>query len=122
MKGQIGPKTMNLLQAAREIGIERLVHTSTSEVYGKASASTFSEGDDLLISVSDNGVGLSVHDRQRIFRQFYRVDQRLARTQEGLGLGLSIVKRLLESMEGRIEVSSDEGKGSQFTIHIPQVK
>ncbi|MEP4077796.1 sensor histidine kinase [Haloferula sp.] len=79
------------------------------------------DGGDLLISVSDNGIGLSPRDTQRIFRQFYRVDQRLARTQEGLGLGLSIVKRLLESMEGTIDVTSQAGKGSRFTIRIPQV-
>lgn len=76
---------------------------------------------DVLISVSDGGIGLSAKDQQRIFRQFYRVDRRLARSQEGLGLGLSIVKQLLESMNGHIEVTSEEGNGSTFSIRIPIV-
>jgi signal transduction histidine kinase len=80
------------------------------------------DGDEARITVSDDGMGLSAKEQQRIFRQFYQVDQSLARSQEGLGLGLSIVKRLLESMESRIEVASEQGKGSHFTIRIPLFK
>ena len=92
--------------------------SSPRKIGVKASA----EEAEVLISVSDHGIGLSAREKQRIFRHFYQVDQRLARTQEGLGLGLSIVKRLLESMNGSIEVSSEEGEGSCFTIRIPSKK
>jgi signal transduction histidine kinase len=73
------------------------------------------------LEVADNGVGLEPVDQERIFRQFYRVDQRLSREQGGLGLGLAIVKRLMTSMEGRVEVESERGKGSVFKIWLRRV-
>ncbi|MEM9235583.1 MAG: ATP-binding protein [Verrucomicrobiota bacterium] len=76
--------------------------------------------DSVAIAVSDRGIGLSPAEQQRIFRQFYRVDQRLARAEDGLGLGLSIVKRLTESMHGEVAVDSREGEGSTFTVRIPR--
>ena len=76
-------------------------------------------GDDAAeigFSVSDCGVGLSEREQKLIFRQFYRVDQKLSRSQDGLGLGLAIVKRLIDAQEGRIEIESAPGKGSTFTV------
>ena len=73
-------------------------------------------------AVTDNGIGLAEKERERIFRQFYRVDQALARSQDGLGLGLSIVKQLVEAMQGRVEVKSEKGKGSEFSVWLPAVK
>ncbi|MDB4354184.1 HAMP domain-containing histidine kinase [Akkermansiaceae bacterium] len=69
-------------------------------------------------SVTDQGVGLSRAEQARIFKQFYRVDKKLSRSQDGLGLGLSIVKRLVDAMDGEIEVQSEKGKGSTFTIWL----
>lgn len=77
--------------------------------------------DGVRLAVRDNGVGLSKREQERVFRQFYRVDRTLARAQEGLGLGLSIVMRLLEAMGGRIEVESTEGHGSEFRIWMRRV-
>ena len=72
--------------------------------------------DRLVVTVADSGVGISEADQQLIFREFYRVD--LTRGQhEGLGLGLTIVKRLCHLIDATIEVSSAPAQGSTFTVH-----
>lgn len=68
--------------------------------------------------VGDEGVGLSASEQKKIFRQFYRVEQKLSRSQDGLGLGLSIVKKLVDAMDGRIVVESEKGKGSTFSVYL----
>ncbi len=79
-------------------------------------------GDQLRITVSDNGSGIPVSEHSRIFQKFYRLDDRLAREQEGSGLGLAIVKHVVRAHGGRIEVSSAPGQGSSFTMTVPKVK
>ena len=76
------------------------------------------EGGEVWVAVRDNGIGLDAKDRERIFKQFYRVDQRLAREREGLGIGLSIVQRLVRAMHGRVTVESAPGEGSEFKIWL----
>lgn len=71
------------------------------------------------ISVEDNGIGLSPRASRRVFDRFYQVDQRLARTQGGCGLGLSIVRYIVEAHGGRASVESQLGKGSRFTLSLP---
>jgi signal transduction histidine kinase len=72
--------------------------------------------------VSDNGIGLARRHLRRIFDRFYQVDRSLARKAEGCGLGLSIVKFILDAHNGRIDVESKPGKGSTFTVRIPVSK
>ncbi|MGJ8634882.1 MAG: sensor histidine kinase [Luteolibacter sp.] len=77
------------------------------------------EADDgVWIKVSDNGIGLPSKEKKRIFRQFYQIDRRLARSREGMGLGLSIVKLLVGAMEGRINLESTDNQGSEFSIWL----
>ena len=71
------------------------------------------------ITIADTGSGIPHHDLNRIFERFYRVDRARSREVGGTGLGLAIVKHALESMNGRIEVASELGKGSSFTLFIP---
>jgi len=73
----------------------------------------------VFIDVSDNGVGMSRREMNRIFDKFYQVDQTLARKASGCGLGLSIVKFILDAHGGAITVKSQPGKGSTFTIQLP---
>jgi signal transduction histidine kinase len=75
----------------------------------------------LHIAVSDQGIGVPVEELRRIFDLFYQVDGALTRQYQGLGLGLAIIKRHLELSGGRVEVSSQPGKGSTFTIIYPIV-
>ena len=71
------------------------------------------------ISVTDNGIGISNSDMERLFRPFTQLDSKLSRQYAGTGLGLSLVLRLAELHGGSVEVKSELGKGSCFTISLP---
>jgi PAS domain S-box-containing protein len=71
------------------------------------------------ISVRDEGIGIAPLEQRRIFGKFYRVDPALARGVGGSGLGLYICRELVRRMEGRLSVSSEEGKGSTFVVELP---
>ncbi|MBR6451553.1 MAG: response regulator [Lachnospiraceae bacterium] len=74
----------------------------------------------LCICVRDTGIGISSDDLPQIFGDFQRIDEEHNRRIEGTGLGLSIVKRMTGLMNGSISVDSERGKGSAFTVLIPQ--
>jgi two-component system, OmpR family, phosphate regulon sensor histidine kinase PhoR len=78
-------------------------------------SATASEGR-VRISVKDNGGGIERTEHKRIFQKFYRVDDRLARQKEGSGLGLAIVKHIMQAHGGRVELESELGKGSTFSL------
>ena len=73
----------------------------------------------VMFVVEDNGIGIAVREQRRIFRRFYRVDQRLSRETSGVGLGLSIVELIVRSHHGSITVQSAPGAGSTFTLRVP---
>jgi two-component system phosphate regulon sensor histidine kinase PhoR len=73
----------------------------------------------ILIRVSDEGIGIPSEDLPRIFERFYRVDKARSREAGGTGLGLSIVKHIAESFGGTVQVDSQLGKGSSFTLSFP---
>jgi signal transduction histidine kinase len=72
-----------------------------------------------LIEVVDEGLGIPTSERERIFEKFYRLDPEQRRGVGGSGLGLYICRELVERMNGRIEVESEPGKGSRFTVALP---
>jgi two-component system sensor histidine kinase SenX3 len=85
----------------------------------KVSVSAVEEADVVRISVADRGIGSSTEELDRIFERFYRVDPARARDTGGTGLGLSIVHHVAASHDGSVEVWSEPGAGSTFTLVLP---
>jgi signal transduction histidine kinase len=77
------------------------------------------DAQEIVFSVHDNGIGIEPQEVKKIFRGFYRVDQRLARTTAGTGLGLSIVRAIVDAHGGHVEVESTPGRGSTFAVYLP---
>ena len=73
--------------------------------------------DEVTLSASDDGIGISREDKEKIFRRFYQADS--SRTGSGTGLGLSMVKEIASFHGGSMSVESEPGKGSEFTFHLP---
>jgi len=82
------------------------------------------DGDDVLVKVriSDTGIGMTPEQRERIFDEFYRVKNQYTSQVPGTGLGLPLVKRLIDQHHGRITVDSEPGKGSCFTVSFPTAR
>jgi len=76
-------------------------------------------GSFIEISVSDTGIGIKKDDLDRLFKEFSQLDSPLQKRYEGTGLGLALSKRLVEMLGGAIDVRSEEGEGSVFSITIP---
>jgi len=74
------------------------------------------------VCVSDQGIGIPKEEQERIFERFYQVDRGETRSFSGSGLGLFITRELVQAMGGRVEVESEPGKGSAFTIFLPLSK
>lgn len=86
---------------------------------GRVFVSSLKTGDNCMITVEDNGIGISMEDQRRLFERFYRADKSRSRELGGTGLGLSIVKHIVSSMNGNVTVNSAIGRGSVFTVVIP---
>ena len=87
---------------------------------GKILLTTERIGDEVAIRVKDNGSGIASDMLPRIFEMFVQADNSLNRSQGGLGIGLTLVKSLVELHGGTVEVTSDGlGKGSEFTVRLP---
>ncbi len=72
------------------------------------------------VSVTDTGIGIPPAEQEKIFQRFYQVEKHLTRRHGGMGLGLSIARDMVECHGGKILVESVEGRGSRFTILLPQ--
>ncbi len=77
------------------------------------------DGQNLLIEVEDRGIGISAEDQVRIFEPFFRSDPSRTRATGGVGLGLAVVKRIVEAHSGSIEVQSELGQGTHFVVTLP---
>ncbi|MFC5906050.1 sensor histidine kinase [Streptacidiphilus monticola] len=117
-RGQLAAALGNLVENAVNYSPARTrVAIAARKVPGPAG-----KPDTVEISVTDQGVGISEKDRERIFERFYRVDPARSRATGGTGLGLSIVKHVAASHGGTVSVWSVEGQGSTFTLRLPAGK
>ncbi|HEL7353637.1 TPA: PAS domain-containing protein [Listeria monocytogenes] len=89
-------------------------------VDGKVEVKLIEQEAEVIIEVTDNGIGIPAKDIDRVFERFYRVDKARSRHSGGTGLGLSIVKHLVENCGGRIEVESQEEVASTFRVTLPK--
>lgn len=96
----------NLISNAIKYSDQGTIHITTKEV-----------NDEYVIEIKDEGVGLSQEDCEKVFERFYRVDKARSRASGGSGLGLSIVKSIVDAHGGKIKVESELGKGTTFFIH-----
>jgi signal transduction histidine kinase len=80
------------------------------------------DGEHLVFEVQDLGIGISAADQQRIFEPFFRSDPSRTRATGGVGLGLAVVKRIVEAHSGGIEVESELGRGTRFVVTLPLVQ
>ncbi len=87
---------------------------------GRVNVQTRTEAGKVVITVKDTGIGICEKDITKIWDRLYRGDE--SRSQRGLGLGLSLVKSIVDIHGGYVDVSSEPGSGSTFTIYIPQSK
>ncbi len=85
----------------------------------RAIVSIFVEDNTLVISVRDFGIGVKKEELNRVFDRFYRGGDELTRTVKGSGLGLALVKQIVEAHKGNVSVESEPGQGSTFTIKLP---
>ncbi|MCW8999511.1 MAG: ATP-binding protein, partial [Kangiellaceae bacterium] len=76
----------------------------------------------IILTVSDTGIGIDVNELEMLFQRFVRLNQRHNKNIQGSGLGLALVKELVEQVNGEISVASQAGEGTTFTISLPQVE
>jgi PAS domain S-box-containing protein len=86
---------------------------------GELKIEALRKGDWCQVSVSDNGIGIKKEDQEQLFEPFYQVNNLVAGEKKGTGLGLALVKQIVEMHGGRIWVESEYGKGSRFTFTLP---
>ncbi|MDO8481435.1 MAG: ATP-binding protein [Nanoarchaeota archaeon] len=91
-----------------------------SEKGGTITLSCGNKGNQCFFAVSDTGSGIPKEELPKIFDKFYQVEDALTRKNQGIGLGLSIVKQIVELHGGTVDVKSEVGKGSTFTVWIPK--
>ncbi|MGH7366349.1 MAG: sensor histidine kinase [Candidatus Rokuibacteriota bacterium] len=77
------------------------------------------EGAGVAVEVADEGIGIPVSERERIFEKFYRVGRSETQGRRGSGVGLALVKHIVEAHGGRVTVDGAPGEGSRFTVHLP---
>ncbi len=103
--------------------VENLVSNAIKYTHsgGKVSTSAEVEGEEMCISVEDTGSGIAPDEQEKVFEPFYRGNQG-RRFKQGMGLGLSIARDLVEAHGGWISLESQPGQGSRFTIHLPLIR
>lgn len=86
---------------------------------GQVSIDCHSDGEQVTLAIRDTGFGISPEDQRKLFQRFFRVRNKNTRKITGTGLGLSIAKSVVDAHGGRLEVVSEEGVGSTFTVQLP---
>jgi two-component system phosphate regulon sensor histidine kinase PhoR len=86
---------------------------------GNVEVTAYNSGNEVIIRIKDNGIGIAKEHIPRLFERFYRVDKARSRNVGGTGLGLAIVKHIIMQFQGKIDVESEVGQGTEFVLSIP---
>lgn len=88
-------------------------------LHGEISVTTTQEGGEFVLRVQDTGIGIPAGELPRIFERFHRVREVSGRSHEGTGIGLALVKELVALQRGGVQVESEPGRGTRFTVRLP---
>ncbi len=119
--------TPNLNVVADEEGVRQILNNLINNAIkytpegGSITVAWKGEAEYGVIEVRDSGIGIPAQHLPRLFERFYRVDKARSRELGGTGLGLSIVKHLTQSFNGRVDVESEPGRGTTFTVRLPRI-
>jgi signal transduction histidine kinase len=108
-----------------QLRVERILHNLVDNAIkyspngGEVKLSAARDGEEIVISVSDEGEGISRDDQARLFQSFERLGASVKGSIQGTGLGLRVCRILVEAHGGRIRVESEKGKGSTFFFTLP---
>jgi two-component system OmpR family sensor kinase len=109
--------SLKVYQAILNLAVNATIHTPEGT---PITISLLQREEDVQIKVRDLGPGLTPEQQTRVFERFYRVDQSRTRNgAEGSGLGLSIVQAIMEAHQGSVEIESELGRGTTFTLTFP---
>ena len=112
-------------QADEEL-LARVLNNLVSNAYkytpagGTVTVSLGQQAAEIVVAVQDSGIGIAAEHLPYLFERFYRVDPSRTRATGGSGIGLAIVRELVEAMGGRVDVTSQPGKGSCFYVYLPR--
>ncbi len=95
-----------------------ITYTETGSVRVALSA----DDDMVTLTVSDSGIGIPAEDLPRVFERFYRVDRARTRDSGGTGLGLSLVRHVVERVGGSVDIASKPGTGTTVTVTLPRAR
>ena len=104
---------INLLSNAAKYGQEAGWIGVTVRVVGTE------RNQEICVSVADRGIGIAPAEQKQVFDQYYRSSDPLARRKKGTGLGLTIVRYIMEAHGGRVGIDSRQGEGTTFSLHFP---
>ncbi|WP_122818892.1 sensor histidine kinase [Nocardioides pantholopis] len=125
LKVEVAPPEQPLHALGDAVELDRVVSNLVSNAVkytpegGSIRITLARQGDEVVLTCADDGLGISADDQQRLFREFFRSTNPEAVARPGTGLGLAIVRRIVERHGGRIEVESELGRGSCFRVFLP---
>jgi two-component system sensor histidine kinase SenX3 len=100
---------------------QRALQREQSKLQKPPQDARWTGGTPVLLYVEDHGPGIPKDEQEKIFERFYRLGSELRRQTQGVGIGLSVVKHIIEAHGGRVRVESEVGQGSRFVIELPAI-